>query len=62
MDHYRRRGMWFGVMVAGVLYVLVSIAIAIMTVDTCGDESADKDWVQFPVPHWECSTNNFRLR
>lgn len=54
MDRVRKRGMWFGITVAVAVYVLVSIAIALMTVDTCGDESAPKDWAQFPVPHWEC--------
>ena len=42
MDRVRKRGLLFFVMVGVVVYVLLSAAIAVATVDKCGDESADK--------------------
>ena len=57
MDRVRKRGVLFFLMVALAAYVLLSIAIAIATVDKCGDESADKHWRVFP-PSWECDTPN----
>ena len=35
------------------VYGLLSAAIAIATVDDCGDENADKHWSFFP-PEWVC--------
>ena len=35
------------------VYVLVSAAIAIMTVEDCGDEDSPKHWSVFP-PEWVC--------
>ena len=55
MDRVRKRGFFFFLMVGVAVYVLLSIAIAISTVDKCGDESADKHWKFFP-PSWECDT------
>jgi hypothetical protein len=48
-----RKRLRFLFMIAAVLYVLVSIAIAIMTVDDCGDEDSPKHWSFFP-PEWVC--------
>ena len=48
----KRRGRFLA-MIAVVLYVLVSIAVAIMTVDDCGDEDSPKHWSFFP-PEWVC--------
>jgi hypothetical protein len=62
MEQVRKRGLLFGLMVAAVMYALLSIAIAIMTVDTCGDEDAPKSWAQFPVPHWDCAQEDFQIR
>ncbi|MDZ7734125.1 MAG: hypothetical protein U5R31_14580 [Acidimicrobiia bacterium] len=53
MDRTRKSGMWFLAITVVVLYGLVSAAIAIATVDTCGDESDEKAWVVFP-PKWDC--------
>ncbi len=49
-----RKKSWLYVIVfAAVVYALVSAAIAINTVDECGDENADKHWSVFP-PEWVC--------
>jgi hypothetical protein len=48
----RSRG-FFLLLIAVMLYVLVSAAIAINTVDKCGDESAPKHW-SFVPPEWVC--------
>jgi ABC-type antimicrobial peptide transport system permease subunit len=53
MERTRKRGVLFFLMVAVVVYVLLSAAIAIATVDKCGDESAAKHW-NFVPPSWEC--------
>jgi hypothetical protein len=62
VERTQRKSMWFGVMVVLAIYVLVSVAIAIMTVDTCGDESAGKNWAQLPYPHWDCDQADFQIR
>lgn len=48
----RSRVLFLG-LIAVMLYVLVSAAIAINTVDTCGDEQSDKHW-SFAPPEWVC--------
>lgn len=55
-----RRRVWFLIMVGAMLYVVVSAAIAIMTVDDCGngDEGAPKHWSLFP-PEWVCERQRF---
>ena len=59
MERTQKKSMWFLLMVIAVVYVLVSIALAVSTVDKCGDESADKHWAFIP-PQWECeSTTRF---
>jgi hypothetical protein len=57
MERVRKRGFLFFVMVGVVVYVLLSAAIAVATVDKCGDESADKHW-NFVPPSWECDAPN----
>jgi hypothetical protein len=57
VEQTRKKSVWFIVMVIAAVYVLFSIAIAISTVDECGDESADKHW-SFVPPRWECDTPN----
>lgn len=49
----RRRGALFFIGVVVLAYVLFSVAVAIGTVDTCGDEDAPKHWSFFP-PEWVC--------
>ncbi len=41
------------VLLALILYILVSGAIAVATADDCGRLNADKRWKMFP-PEWEC--------
>ena len=45
--------MMFLVLLAVILYVLVSGAIAVGTSDKCGKLNADKHWSIVP-PRWEC--------
>jgi hypothetical protein len=44
------------VLLAVILYVLVSGAIAVATSDDCGRLNASKHWQLFP-PQWECQPN-----
>ena len=53
-----RRGFLFLVMIAATVYALTSAAIAINTVDKCGDESDAKHWSFFP-PEWVCERPTF---
>ncbi|GIU83361.1 MAG: hypothetical protein KatS3mg008_0136 [Acidimicrobiales bacterium] len=49
-----RRGLVFFVFLVACLYTLISAAIAIQTVDTCGgDVDYPKRWRIFP-PEWVC--------
>jgi hypothetical protein len=43
----------FGVVVLVVVYVLLNIAVAINTVDDCGDESSPKHWSFSPPDSWQ---------
>jgi hypothetical protein len=52
----RSRG-FFLVLIAAMVYVLVSAAIAINTVDKCGDEDSPKHWSFFP-PEWVCDRDD----
>jgi len=47
---------WAAVVV--VLYFLLSVALAIVTADTCGDLDAPKRWQIIP-PAWECEGPRF---
>ena len=49
----RRKGWLFALVTIVAVYGLLSAAIAIATVDDCGDENADKHWSFFP-PEWVC--------
>ncbi len=49
----RKKSWLFVIVFAAVVYALLAAAIAINTVDKCGDESADKHWSVFP-PEWVC--------
>lgn len=51
-DSVRRRG-GFLLIVGVMVYALLSVAIAIMTVEDCGDEDSPKHWSFFP-PEWVC--------
>jgi hypothetical protein len=48
----RQRGR-FVLLAAVAIYGLLSAAVAIMTVDDCGDEDSPKHWSFFP-PEWVC--------
>jgi hypothetical protein len=48
----RNRGRYL-LVVAVAVYALLSAAIAIMTVEDCGDEDSPKHWSFFP-PEWVC--------
>ncbi len=65
MGHERkgtRGGMGFLLIVAVLVYAMLSAAIALTTVKTCGQASSPKHWV-FAPPHWECdATTNFIVR
>ena len=49
----RRKNWLFILVMIVVVYALVSGAIAINTVDACGDDGADKHWSLVP-PEWVC--------
>ena len=52
----QRSGIWFGLMLAVALYVIVSVSLAVATSDSCdtsGSLHGSKTWQPFP-PHWEC--------
>lgn len=57
MERVRKKGVVYVVTVIVVVFVLLSAAIAIATVDKCGDEGAAKQWKFFP-PGWECESPN----
>lgn len=57
MERVRKKGVVYVVTVIVVVFFLLSGAIAIATVDKCGDESSPKHWSFFP-PGWECESPN----
>jgi hypothetical protein len=54
MKRFDRRGSgpWFVVAVAAITFLLYSLAIAVDTINKCGD--GPKEWNIFP-PEWECT-------
>lgn len=52
--HRAQRGRTFWLLLAVVVYVIASAAIAVSTSDECGQRS--QTWV-FAPPHWECESH-----
>ena len=51
----QRSTVWFWLMLAVALYVVVSASLAVATSDTCdGTVNGAKTWQPLP-PHWECT-------
>jgi hypothetical protein len=51
------RGIGFFLIVAVVIYGLLSAGIALSTARECGDKGQDREWNIVP-PHWECKGYN----
>jgi hypothetical protein len=44
----------FGILIALVVYALLSVAVAVATIDKCQDMGRGKQWNLVP-PRWDCT-------
>jgi hypothetical protein len=44
----------FGLLIVVVVYALLSVSVAMATIDKCEDRGQDREWNLVP-PRWDCS-------
>jgi hypothetical protein len=52
------RGLGFVLILAVIIFGLISGAVALTTGRKCSDKGLAREWVFFP-PHWECQNGPF---